>query len=149
QEDLEQEGFAGLARAARDFDPSLGTRFTTYAHACVEGAIWHALRVRRLRPLRQLAEGGEEGKAFEPEAGPARAPGAELDVAGLRRCLCRRDRRLAGLRSGLGRRARSAAGIARRLGGSETRVNQLLARAFRRLRRAARQEPAAPTVRPP
>ena len=42
-EDLVGEGNVGLIRAAREFDPSFGTRFSTYASHWIKQAIRHAL----------------------------------------------------------------------------------------------------------
>ncbi len=42
-EDLVGEGNLGLIRAAEDFDPSFGTRFSTYASYWIKQAIRHAL----------------------------------------------------------------------------------------------------------
>jgi RNA polymerase sigma factor for flagellar operon FliA len=63
QDDLVAYGEIGLAEAARDFDPSQGCRFTTFAYYRVRGAIYDGLskmswtsrsRYNRLR-YRQLA----------------------------------------------------------------------------------------------
>jgi RNA polymerase sigma-B factor len=43
-EDLLQSGYEGLLKAVHRFDPSRGTRFTTYASACITGEIRHELR---------------------------------------------------------------------------------------------------------
>ncbi len=42
-EDLIEYGQVGLAEAARDFDPGLGSRFSTYAYYRVRGAIYDGL----------------------------------------------------------------------------------------------------------
>ena len=42
-DDLIGEGNLGLIRAAEDFDPSFGTRFSTYAAHWIKQAIRHAL----------------------------------------------------------------------------------------------------------
>lgn len=56
EQDLIQEGFLGLLRAARRFNPSRGTKFTTFAYRHVAGAIDRALpRLHPELPMSQLA----------------------------------------------------------------------------------------------
>jgi RNA polymerase sigma factor for flagellar operon FliA len=64
-EDLVAYGEVGLAEAARDFDPRLGTRFTTFAYYRVRGAIYDGLAKmswtnrahhQRLRAMREYNE---------------------------------------------------------------------------------------------
>jgi RNA polymerase sigma factor for flagellar operon FliA len=43
-EDLVSDGAEGLLQAARRFDPTLGVKFTTYAHCRIEGAILDGVR---------------------------------------------------------------------------------------------------------
>ena len=45
-EDLFQEGYIGLHRAAKRFDPSLGNQFSVFAYPNIQGAITHYLRDR-------------------------------------------------------------------------------------------------------
>ena len=44
KEDLIQEGFIGLMKAANSFDYTRGTRFTTWAICCIQGAIRLAIQ---------------------------------------------------------------------------------------------------------
>jgi RNA polymerase primary sigma factor len=50
-EDLVGEGNLGLIRAAKEFDPSFGTRFSTYASHWIKQAIRHAL-ITTTAPIR-------------------------------------------------------------------------------------------------
>ena len=77
-EDLIAYGEVGLAEAARDYDPSLGTRFTTFAFYRVRGAIYDGVakmswtsraRYRRLK-YEQMAN---EALAQEAESAPPNA----------------------------------------------------------------------------
>ncbi|RIK73123.1 MAG: hypothetical protein DCC67_18310 [Planctomycetota bacterium] len=86
-EDLIAYGELGLAQAARDFDPSQGAEFTTYAYHRVRGAIYDGLaqmtwtsraQYRRLRRL-QMAE---EVVADEAQAAPP--PASESLEEGVR-----------------------------------------------------------------
>ncbi|AHY46143.1 sigma70-ECF: RNA polymerase sigma factor, sigma-70 family [Rubrobacter radiotolerans] len=53
-EDLLQVGYVGLMKAVRGFDELKGTRFSTYAHAMIEGEIRHYLRdAALLQPVRR------------------------------------------------------------------------------------------------
>ena len=45
-DDLFQEGYIGLHRAAKRFDPSLGNQFSVFAYPNIQGAITHYLRDR-------------------------------------------------------------------------------------------------------
>lgn len=57
-EDLVQVGNLGLLKAARNFDPRRGTRFSTYATSMIDGEVRHFLRdallLRRPRWAQQL-----------------------------------------------------------------------------------------------
>ncbi|MBR5094843.1 MAG: sigma-70 family RNA polymerase sigma factor [Oscillospiraceae bacterium] len=64
-EDLVQEGMIGLLGAIREFDPSLGTSFHTYAEQCIRNRLYSAIRsASRLKhaplndsmPLEQLSD---------------------------------------------------------------------------------------------
>jgi RNA polymerase primary sigma factor len=50
-EDLIGEGYLGLMRAAEEFDPAFGTRFTTYASYWIKQSIRHAL-INTTHPIR-------------------------------------------------------------------------------------------------
>jgi len=45
--DMYQEGYIGLMRAVNTYDESFGTRFTTWAICCIEGAIRNMLGKNR------------------------------------------------------------------------------------------------------
>ena len=47
--DLYQEGYIALMKAANTYDESYGSKFTTWAHACIEGAIRNMIRTIRGR----------------------------------------------------------------------------------------------------
>jgi len=42
--DLYQEGYIALMKAVNTYDESYGAKFTTWAHACIEGAIRNTVR---------------------------------------------------------------------------------------------------------
>lgn len=58
-EDLIHDGILGLLDAAEKFDPSRGTRFTTYAETRIRGAILDGLRQKDWRP-RSVRRGRRE-----------------------------------------------------------------------------------------
>ncbi|MBS1862995.1 MAG: sigma-70 family RNA polymerase sigma factor [Actinobacteria bacterium] len=83
-EDLVQEGMFGLIRAAELFDPSLGYRFTTYAHAWIVQAVQRGIydRSRTVRiPVHQM----ERKRRLEKEEARAVAEGEDLALDDLAR----------------------------------------------------------------
>jgi RNA polymerase sigma factor (sigma-70 family) len=84
QEDLVADGYLGLARAARRYDPSHGVPFTAFARHFVRGAITDTVRtsVRRhhlgdgvyadVRGFSDLAHRNSEAHEFDPpDPGPS------------------------------------------------------------------------------
>jgi len=128
--DALQEGRLGLWRALRGYDPTRGTRFSTYAVPAIRHAVWAAVA---------------QARAAEPSSPPAAGPLmawddpveglAAAEVAAALRVLV--DQLPTGLRRvivahyGLGPKpAQSLAAIGRRLGVSRQRVHQLKAEAL-------------------
>jgi RNA polymerase sigma factor FliA len=77
-EDMVAYGELGLAQAARDFDPTLGVEFSTFAYYRIRGAIYDGLaqmtwtsraQYRRLRHLQMAQEVVSEDAASAPPDG--------------------------------------------------------------------------------
>lgn len=50
EDDITQEGYVGLVKAMRTFDPSKGTKFITYAYICISNEIRKFLKVENRQP---------------------------------------------------------------------------------------------------
>lgn len=62
--DVIQDGYVGLVKAARSFDPSRGALFTTWAYVRVRGEIADRLRQATPGPRRQAHDGAELARIF-------------------------------------------------------------------------------------
>lgn len=165
-EDLIQDGMAGLVRAAELFDPARGVQFSTYACRAVFSWMMNGLEARdavrvprhvrgearaeareRLRP-RRLDPGGEGGGSWlrvrDGEAMAARVPAATRDDRDDDRTRYDLGKVLARCRAGQERlvmegRARGLTleEVGRLLGVTKERVRQIQVAATRRLRQLA------------
>lgn len=128
-EDLVQEGSIGLIKAACAFDPSFGTRFSTYAFPVIAGEIRHYLRrSRRARVLLYESLPEETVQAADDTEKEAllRAELAELFSK-----LDRRERTLLELRF---IRGLTQAETARRMGKTQPTVSRAEKRLLEKLR---------------
>lgn len=64
-EDLYQEGFLGLMRAAKTYDPQFNTKFTTWATCCIEGAIRTSINKERKHQHTSLSSMVADGLEIE------------------------------------------------------------------------------------
>ena len=142
REDAYVEGTLALARAAERYDPSQGTAFSTYAVACIEGAILRFLaqerRHSRLPTLSLDAPvGDDDGNCLHEqiEDKTADLPGERLfsqaGFSGLLSDLPPLHRRLM---DGLYAEGRTLEDMARELRITRTRGAQIHATALRRIR---------------
>jgi len=139
-EELVTDGMLPLIQAAEAFDPSRGTRFSTYATHAVRN---HFLRLRRRRAVRRQREqptGNEFAEAVIADDAPAHHR-LERDeqLQHMRSALANlpeRDRYVIAARYGLGRfrRPRAFAEIGRLMGLSKERARVLTHRAMKTLR---------------
>ena len=148
QEDLVADGYVGLVRAARKYDPSHGVPFTAFARHYVRGAITDTVRtsVRRhhlgdgvyadVRAFSDLAPADAESPGYEPpDPGPTPHDAVEsrdrLRVLGT---IPERER-IALIRTVVD--GDSAADVAKELGVSQHRVYTLVHDGSARVRKRA------------
>jgi RNA polymerase sigma factor (sigma-70 family) len=148
QEDLVGDGYLGLARAARRYDPSYGVPFTAFARHFVRGAIADTVRrsVRRhhlgngeyadVRRFSDLAPPGSEEHAYDPPD-PGLTPHDALESHEQLRALASlpEGERVALIRTVVD--GDSAAEVAKELGVSSHRVYRLVNDGARRIRKRA------------
>ncbi len=158
-EDLIQEGRVGALKAAIKFNPSVGTKFLTYAAFWINAAIGEAVQQRTIRTPRgnaqvlvmsydepiQGKDGEESGTRRDSLADEAmdfiqEATRAEA-MGRIRRalsCLEARDRKILIQHYGLsGQAPKSLQEIAHELGLSRQRISQILERGMAVLRQRA------------
>lgn len=73
QDDLVQEGFIGLLKAIRSYDPLRESSFRTFAVLCVTGRMMSAVRASlssKHSPLRDYRSISQEGLAFSADVDP-------------------------------------------------------------------------------
>jgi RNA polymerase sigma factor (sigma-70 family) len=144
REDLQQEAVVALLRASRHFDPTVGTKFSSYACIVIRNHLQNVLAKRRALPASGLPS-DPEAAAREPEDRRAPAPDAaavladeQAYVARLVRLLPPRERLAVSLRFGLGdgswRTLEDVAGLLRVSG---ERARQLVEAGLARMRRTA------------
>lgn len=130
-EDLAAEGAFGLLAAAAAFDPSRGTRFTSYAWRAIDNRIRDHLRdLRRRKPEVSLCP----ADALAPDATEDTDEAAAFVVNALA-TLRPEDAELLRRRFGIGQPAQSFDQIAPWLGVSKVTARQRAVRALDRLRR--------------
>lgn len=151
-DDLIQYGFLGLRQAWLSFDPSRGTKFSTYCQPRIRGAMIDGLRdedwvprlergrneeVRRMRSMDEVVfEGGRTKTLIDQiEDESVSDPGASLEetdwLSSILRCLPSTHREV--IRGVYGRDLNQAE-CAREIGLSESRISQLHTQALRILR---------------
>lgn len=142
-DDILQDGFVGLSRAAQLFDAARGFRFSTYAHG------WICSKIGSGRQLRRGIKRYTESPRFRGLPLYLEAPGrdieAEIDngerVADLLRRLGRMERVIVARRFGLnGCREGTLDQIGRDLGLTRARIKQIQDRAMEKLGYTAASE---------
>jgi RNA polymerase sigma factor (sigma-70 family) len=148
QEDLVGDGYLGLAKAARRYDPSFGVPFTAFARHFVRGAIADTVRrsVRRhhlgngefadVRRFSDLASAGSDERAYDPpDPGPTPDEAVESHERLRMLATLPEGERVALIRTVVD--GDSAAEVAKELGVSSHRVYRLVHDGARRVRKRA------------
>ena len=141
-DDLVAEGALALCRAAADYRPGAGAKFSSFAGRVILHALVRLVNGRRYRWVPgQLPVNGDGRELDPPDPRAVPEAGVALDARAVLGRLGDRDRQVLRLRylDGL-----TVAQVGRRLGVSPQRATQLLARALRNARRLAGQAPAGP-----
>lgn len=122
-EDLEQEGYCGLLKAIKKFNPSRGNRFSTYAYPVIEGEIRNAFKKKKQSVVTCTIDFENIADTNEKEH--------NQDIEVIHQFLLSLDtieRKIINLRYDVDGRVRSEAGIASELGLGRERVRQILTR---------------------
>ena len=138
-EEADQEGYVGLILAAQRFDPSMGFKFSTFAHRTIYTSVLNLIYKKPGRKLHLSRESdcGEYHEALkaksadsfeeidlEPEASPE-------NIDRMLRCLDTREREIVARRFGLdGRDPETLGAIGQSMGICKERVRQLQRRAM-------------------